>query len=109
MAGKFQSRSRLTVYLFVGFALAAANGFAPAATASPGMRDGAVVVAATTVAEVADETQSPDVPAAEAATDEAAEPAPESATADAAREERPSLDIDCLPEDLLEKLRAARA
>jgi hypothetical protein len=107
MAGKFQSRSRLTVYVFVGFALAAANGFAPAATASPGMRDGAVVVAATTVAEVADETQSPDVPAAEAATDEAAEPAPESATADAAPEERPSLDIDCLPEDLLEKLRAA--
>jgi hypothetical protein len=107
MAGKFQSRSRLTVYLFVGFALAAASGFAPAATASPGAQDGTVVVAATPVAEVADETQSPDVPAAEATPNEAAHPASEPATADAAPEERPSLDIECLPEDLLEKLRAA--
>ncbi|WP_159080022.1 caspase family protein [Methyloceanibacter sp. wino2] len=105
MAGSFQSRLRL----ILGFAFAAVGGLALSggAQAAPGVRDAAIVVAATTIAEVADETQSPQVPAAEGAPDAAADPGADAVTAKAEPEKRRRLDIDCLPKDLLERLRAA--
>ncbi|BAQ17946.1 hypothetical protein GL4_2512 [Methyloceanibacter caenitepidi] len=115
MAGSFQSRLRL----ILGFAFAAAGGASlpGGAQATPNMRQAAIVLAATTVAEVADETQSPKVPAAEGAPGEATAPssatdediaAPsEAETAETAPAKRRRLDLDCLPKDLLEKLRAA--
>lgn len=71
------------------------------------------VAAATHVAELADETKATDAPAADAVPDAVAgpetetEPGPEPVTADAAPPKRRHLDIDCLPKDLLDKLRAA--
>ncbi|WP_141702096.1 hypothetical protein [Methyloceanibacter stevinii] len=84
MAGSFQSRLRL----ILGFAFAAGGGLAlsAGAQAAPGARDAAIVVAATTIAEVADETQSPEVPAAEGAPDAATHPETDASTAKAESE-----------------------